>query len=373
MTTESPAPTLKSTRLASLDAFRGMTIVAMLWVNNMATPQPLRQFTHAKWGEWITLCDFIFPWFLFITGVAMAFSWAARRSKGATSADLTWGAMKRSFLLFSLGAILDSSINKRFTFSIGGGIGVLQTIAISYLIASCFYRLSITSRATIAAVSIMCYYLAFRFINISGTNPDWWTQKTNFQVELNNLLGSFGLKGLVSSWPASALVLMGTCIGDLMRDKTISEMQKTQRLATAGIALVSVGVAWHGLFPVSKYVFSSSYVCFSAGTGCLTLGVFHWLMDVRGWHTWAYLFTIYGVNAIAAYFLSIFLRIHTLQEWMVTVDNDTKVNLWNWFQDILRASALGPQAGGYLFTALYVLIWGLILAWMNWKKIYWRV
>lgn len=96
-------------------------------------------------------------------------------------------------------------------------------------------------------------------------------------------------------------------------------------------------------------------------------------MDVRGWRTWAYLFTVYGVNAIAAYFLSIFLRIHTLQEWMVTVDNDTKINLWNWFQDILRASALGPQAGGYLFTALYVLIWGLILAWMNWKKIYWRV
>ena len=59
-------------RLDALDAFRGFTIAAMVLVNNPGDWGNLySQLAHAKWHGW-TFTDTIFPFFLFIGGVAMA-------------------------------------------------------------------------------------------------------------------------------------------------------------------------------------------------------------------------------------------------------------------------------------------------------------
>lgn len=71
-------------RLMSLDVFRGATIAAMILVNNPGDELPAyRPLKHAQWNGW-TPTDLIFPFFLFIVGVSMAFSFSSRLKRGET-------------------------------------------------------------------------------------------------------------------------------------------------------------------------------------------------------------------------------------------------------------------------------------------------
>lgn len=77
------------TRLRSLDVFRGATIAGMILVNNPGSwSDSYGQLKHSAWNGW-TLTDMIFPFFLWIMGVAMTFSFARRRESGA-SAPRSW-------------------------------------------------------------------------------------------------------------------------------------------------------------------------------------------------------------------------------------------------------------------------------------------
>src|SRR5438128_7728378 len=68
---------VKPGRIVSLDVFRGMTIAAMILVNNAGGPM-YRPLDHAEWNGW-THTDLIFPFFMFIAGASMALSFGARR------------------------------------------------------------------------------------------------------------------------------------------------------------------------------------------------------------------------------------------------------------------------------------------------------
>jgi predicted acyltransferase len=61
-----------SKRLVSLDVFRGITIASMILVNN-TTGKTHPQLVHIQWNGW-HITDLIFPFFLFIVGVALVYS-----------------------------------------------------------------------------------------------------------------------------------------------------------------------------------------------------------------------------------------------------------------------------------------------------------
>src|SRR5450755_3142452 len=98
--------TQPNTRLMSLDLFRGATIAGMILVNNAgdepSTYWPLR---HAEWNGW-TPTDLVFPFFLFIVGVAMAFSFSSRLSRGESRGRLLRHVLWRGWVLFGLGMFL---------------------------------------------------------------------------------------------------------------------------------------------------------------------------------------------------------------------------------------------------------------------------
>ncbi|MGD8868717.1 MAG: DUF5009 domain-containing protein, partial [Gemmatimonadales bacterium] len=93
-------------RLVSLDAFRGATIAGMILVNNPGSWSyvyaPLR---HAEWHGW-TPTDLIFPFFLFIVGVAMPISFGKRLRRGDRRRDLMKHVVRRSAILFGLGLLM---------------------------------------------------------------------------------------------------------------------------------------------------------------------------------------------------------------------------------------------------------------------------
>src|SRR5579862_5469448 len=101
--TGSAPPSNAANRLMSLDVFRGATIAAMILVNDAgdgpSTYWPLR---HSHWNGW-TPTDLVFPFFVFIVGVAMAFSFRSRQSHGETRGKLFLHVLWRGVVLFALG------------------------------------------------------------------------------------------------------------------------------------------------------------------------------------------------------------------------------------------------------------------------------
>lgn len=97
----------------SLDVFRGLTIAGMILVNNPGTWSAMyKPLGHAQWDGW-TPTDFIFPFFLFIVGVAMTFSFDKRLAKGVNRAGLFGHVFCRACVLYLLGMILTGFPNFR--------------------------------------------------------------------------------------------------------------------------------------------------------------------------------------------------------------------------------------------------------------------
>src|SRR5688572_14382834 len=106
--TPSYLPGAAPSRMLSLDAFRGLTIASMLLVNNPGSWShiypPLK---HAAWNGW-TPTDLIFPFFLFIVGVAMTLSFGKLLERGASRNELMLKTAKRAALIFVVGLALHS-------------------------------------------------------------------------------------------------------------------------------------------------------------------------------------------------------------------------------------------------------------------------
>src|SRR5271170_2377733 len=129
--------TATASRLMSLDLFRGATIAGMILVNNpgddASSYWPLK---HAEWNGW-TPTDLVFPFFLFIVGVAMAFSFSSRLQRGESRQKLLAHVLWRGLALFALGLFLNGFPN-RYHLDSWRVYGVLQRIAICYVISAIF-------------------------------------------------------------------------------------------------------------------------------------------------------------------------------------------------------------------------------------------
>lgn len=294
-------------RLISLDAIRGLSILLMLLVNNFGpswkTPT---QFQHASWGEGIHLADLAFPWFLLCAGVAIPFSVAASKKKHTPWWQYEIKVVRRIFILLVLGGILDSIGDHRFEpFS----IGVLQTIALAYAVGALLYDLAIHKRLIIAFAMLIAYWAAIKFIPIPGVGPGAFEENRNLILHLNRTyLGQAGLWNVTRLIPTSALVLIGTAVGDVLQRTNIDKRHTLRWLAIAGALLGIGGYIWSFSLPYNKPIWTPSYILLSAGTATLALAFFYATIDMWGWKRWAQPLVIFGSNAILAYVVPILFK-----------------------------------------------------------------
>jgi predicted acyltransferase len=217
-----------SGRLMSLDVFRGATIASMMLVNNPGSWDSLyAQLDHAEWNGW-TFTDLIFPFFLWIVGVAIPLSTAKRLERGESRTNLFLHVLRRSAIIFGLGlflAFFSFLINGSYAKAGGFGPwfhevvttiripGVLQRIAVCYLIASTIY-LCATLRAQIAwVVGLLAgYWLLMKLVPVPGHGAGVLTPEGNFSAYVDaQILGRhtwngkpWDPEGLVSTLPAIA-------------------------------------------------------------------------------------------------------------------------------------------------------------------------
>ena len=157
-------------RLRSLDVFRGATIAAMILVNNPGDwGKTFAPFLHAEWHG-CTPTDLIFPFFLFIVGVAISLSFASRLEKlEGDRRPLYRQIIRRTVILFALGLFLAWAPFYGLNWETARIFGVLQRIAVVYFFASLAY-LHLNARGLwILSFSLLLgYWAAMKLIPVPG-------------------------------------------------------------------------------------------------------------------------------------------------------------------------------------------------------------
>jgi predicted acyltransferase len=305
-----------SERLMSLDLFRGTTIALMILVNDPGDRSASYWLLeHANWNGW-TPTDLVFPFFLFIVGVAMAFSFTSRLHRGESRTHLLTHVLWRGAVLFAMGVFLNGFPN-HYQLDHWRIYGVLQRIAICYVLTSVLelwtgWRVQLT----VALACIAGYWVLMRFVPVPGfgipthniplLDPDRniaaWLDRKLLMGHLYE--GTRDPEGVISTIPALATCLAGLLTGRWLRT-TYSPARKAAGMAVAGVIAIAVGRTWHLWFPINKKLWTSSYVIFTAGLALVCLAACYWIVDAkrhRGW--WTKLVLVFGTNAIAAYFFS---------------------------------------------------------------------
>jgi len=303
-------------RILSIDVFRGLTVAGMVLVNNPGTwgavYAPLR---HADWHGW-TPTDLIFPFFLFIVGVAIPLALGRRLLEGESAASLVARIVRRSLLIFALGLGLHAISN--FDAATIRIPGVLQRIAVCYLAAALLFVFTrARAQAAAAGLALLGYWALLTLVPVPSFGAGDLGKEGNLAAWIDRaLLGPhiwrlghvYDPEGILSTLPAIATTLFGVLTGHRLKAAR-SPRAIVTGLAASGAAGVVIGLAWGRIFPINKALWTSSYAVFTAGAALLALAVCYWTIEVKGWRWWTGPFVALGVNALAAFFLSTLLAI----------------------------------------------------------------
>lgn len=362
-------------RLVSLDVFRGITVMAMILVNNPGSWSHIyAPLEHAKWHG-CTPTDLIFPFFLFIVGVSIVYALDSARQDPSRHPQLLLRIVKRSAFLFGLG--LFSALFPSFVFETVRIPGVLARIAVVFLVCgTIFLKTNWRTQAWLLGGILVLYNVLIQVVPVPGFGPANLEPATNLGAWLDRLiLGENHLwkssktwdpEGLLSTLPAIGTGLAGMLAGQWLRLRTIEPATKVAWLFVAGGAAVVVGMIWNGWFPINKSLWTSSYVLYTAGIAVAMLAALYWLCDVHGYRAWTKPFLVYGVNAITVFFLSGLVP-RLLQMIKVPAANGESVGLRTWLYDTFFVPYFSPINASLAGAIVCVLIW-LVILWVMYNR-----
>jgi len=365
-------------RLLSLDVFRGITIGAMILVNNAgdggSAYWPLK---HASWNGW-TPTDLIFPFFLFIVGVSMAFSFSSRRKHGESRLQLMAHVLKRAAILFAIGVLLNGFPNQYHLARIRIE-GVLQRIALCYLFSSVLIlRLDWRGQVFAILACLVGYWVLMRFVPVPGfgvpthaiplldpnRNLAAWLDRKLFMGHLYE--GTRDPEGVLSTIPAIATTLIGVLAGEWLRSGA-SARRKVAWMLALGVVGVVAGKVFNPWFPINKKLWTSSYALFTGGLAVVCLAVCYWLLDIkqrRG--RWTMPVLVLGTNAIAAYAFSELLA-KALDAGQVHLSSGQVLSWQEFLYQRFFAPLASPPKASLLYSLVFVLLCWTV-SWMLYRK-----
>jgi len=364
-------------RLVSLDVFRGITIAGMVLVNNPGTWSSIYwPLQHAEWHGW-TPTDLVFPFFLFIVGVSITLAFGRRVEEGTgekeSRRDLYLKVIKRSAIIFGLGLFLNG-----FPYFQLGTIriaGVLQRIAICYLIASLiFLTTKIRTQFLIAVSLLIVYCIVMTRLAAPGYAPGDLTKEGSIASFVDRvLLGQhiwrqgkvYDPEGLLSTIPAVATTLFGILTGHWLRSER-PRFEKVVGMFVAGAVCVALGWAWNPFFPINKALWTSSYVLFTAGLALQFLALCYWLIDIKGYRRWAWPFEVFGVNALAL-FVGSGLMVKLMGLIKLDRGDGTQISSQGWVFRKFFLSWAAPINASLAYAIAFILLW-LFLMWLLYRK-----
>lgn len=324
--------TTSTGRLVSLDALRGFV---MFWIMSgehiihalaKAAPIPVfvwmsSQLHHTDW-DGITFYDMIFPIFLFVAGVSMPYSFEKKMKTAGVSTPMELPSkekrkiyltmLKRTCKLLVLGFVVNGLL--RFDgFDQTRFASVLGRIGLAWFFAGIIYLNFDFKKQVCWLVTILVgYYLILLFIPVPGFGAGILTPEGSFssyfdQQFLPGRLHSkvYDPEGLFSTIPAVGTALLGIFLGTFLKSKDdFSANKKIVVMVISALVLMLIGLIWDYDFPINKRLWSSSFVCFVGGFSILFFTFFYLIIDVLGFHKWAFPLILIGSNSILIYMAS---------------------------------------------------------------------
>lgn len=357
----------KSTRLTSLDIFRGLTITFMIIVNTPGSWKyvypPLR---HASWHG-CTPTDMVFPFFLFIVGVSMWYS--LEKYGNVLNKQSVFRILRRTVTIFLVGLFL--TIFPNFfhrDYSALRIMGVLQRIALAYGFGA-IICLSVKRQYLwiVVAVILSSYWALLAFLG----GPDPYSLEGNLAIPVDtailgvkHLYKGFGIpfdpEGLLSTIPAIATVIIGYFSGGII-GKTSAETKTAVKLFLLGAGSIGLGLIWSIFFPLNKPLWTSSYVLYTAGLAMGVLALLYLVADVWKFKKWGSFFMVFGTNALFAFFLA-GIWTKTMLYIIKIPSGEDKISFYTWFYEKICVPVAGNLPGSLMFALIQVLIiWGIAL------------
>jgi len=388
--TAAPAPA--AARWLGLDALRGLTIAAMILVNNPGEwgakfqYDPLR---HAAWHG-CTFTDLVFPTFLFCAGVAIVPALGKRVARADPRGPLLRGIAMRVLWLVLLGMLL--SAFPLLTFAENKSLldplsrtrfpGVLQRIGVCYGIAAMLFVFTSVRTQRLALLGCLFgYWALLTLVPVPGVGPanldvaaqtlQGWLDRLCFGDHIW-VKGQYDPEGLLSTIPAVATALLGVEAGRVLRG-TPDLGERIARLLRRGALLLLAGAVWSWFLPLNKPLWTSSYAVWTAGVAMTGLGLSVWAFEQRGWTRWAHPLRVYGQNALLV-FVGSSLLAKTLGRLIHVPSGDATVSLQKWFFTNCLLGPIGePRLASLAFGIVWLLGWYTVLAWLFRRGLVWRV
>jgi predicted acyltransferase len=361
-------------RLLSLDVFRGITIAAMILVNNPGSWSDVyAPLLHAKWHG-VTPTDWIFPFFLFIVGVSIAYALGKRKKAGFDKSELIKKILKRTAIIFGIGLFLNAfPLFKLSTVRIPG---VLQRIALVYGVASLlFVYLNPRQLFWAGIASLLGYWALMTLVPVPGgiapnlepsTNLGAWLDRLLLDGHLWSQSKTWDPEGLLSTLPAIATGISGILTGLWLRSDK-DGYAKVAGMMVIGTILLAISHIWNMSFPINKQLWTSSYVLYTSGVALLFLGSVYWLADLQGYRKWTKPFVVYGTNALFVFVMSgiVAKLLYTIQ-WTNAANETISAKTWLWTQVYEPAFSATKMAS--LAFALSNVLFFWLLSWILYRK-----
>ena len=303
-----------SNRLLSLDFFRGITMFLLvaegtrLWsvlvqdpIAGTALEPFFQQFHHHQWNG-LHFWDLVQPFFMFIVGVAMPFSYAKRIKQGYSKNKITRHIIQRCFILLAFGVGLHCGYQHKMVWELWNVLSQLSmTILIAYFLMR--YKWSVQIIASIGLLLLTEF--AYRTFSLDGYNQPF-VKDHNFGSWMDMILmGKINSGGgwvAINFIPTAAHTIWGVVAGQLLMSGK-SGVQKVKIMAIAGAIILASGylLDWTTVTPIIKRISTSSFVLASGGWALLVLAVSYWIIDLMKINKWIFPFVIFGTNPIFIY------------------------------------------------------------------------
>ena len=351
-------------RLLSLDVFRGVTVAAMILVNNPGDWGHIyAPLEHSVWNG-CTPTDLIFPFFLFIVGVSIVYAMESKAAVKVNHSKMLWAAFRRMVILIAISLATQLLFhpgfeNLRFP-------GVLQRIGVVYFVSTLlFLKTQQRTRDVLFAALLIGYYIIMVWLPVPDTGKPGLDPETNMGAWVDRVVfttnhlwsesKTWDPEGLLGTLPAIATCLFGVRVGSWLKRKDRDDAVKVNWLFTCGIIAVVGGMLWGLFFPINKALWTSSFVLYTGGWATIGLALCYWLIDVQGYKSAALFFVPLGVNAILAYVLSNYIPHYITNKPYFGTQSLYKVLFEPYFPPYL-ASAL---SGVFLVIIIWVLMYVL--------------
>jgi predicted acyltransferase len=384
-----PAP---KPRLVSLDVFRGLTVAAMILVNNPGTWDHVYwPLDHAEWNG-CTPTDLVMPFFLFIVGVSIVYAMDTKKLNPHEHRGLIIRISRRTGTLVLLGWILalfpsspdalqqtiHAPLQRLATFRF---MGVLQRIAIVYFIcALIFLKTGWRTWLSTCSAIMLLYWIALTAIPVPDSHGGWlkpnlmpdtnlgaWIDRTLFTSAHLYRHAAWDPEGLLSSLSAVSSGLIGLLVGHYLKRGRAELPMKIAWLFTVGFVLILAGWTWSLALPFNKQLWTGSFALYTGGWAAMSLAAGYWVIDINGFRRGTSLFVAFGVNAITAFWAS-GLLVRMLMLWQLPF-HGSRIGVKDYlYRTLIEPRFTSPELASLVAALIFVAVWSAIVSGMYWMK-----